>query len=462
MLAVDNQYPDEDATLDRIVSFTNSLEYGDLPRDVVREATVRVIDMAGALIAGFDGEACEQVRSLARTTSGGRATILGSADKTSLDMAAFANAVAARHVEMMDVYHFPGAFGGHPSDVVMPVFSAAEQAGRSGRDLIAAVVLAYEIFLRFSDMFRNRGFDDTNFASIAVSAATAKLMRLGREGIGNAVAMAAVPSVILRQVRADRITMWKVLAAGYAGRAGVFAAQMAQAGIEGPAQPFSGTGGWIAQVSRQPLELVEWGGKGEKFKILDTRLKNRPTAGETISSALAAEKLSNRIADLTAVKRIKADLYHRALDRAATGAHHWNPRSRDAADHSIPYVIAAALRDGRLTIGSFDDAHLADPVIRSLIASVEVAEDKTFTATYPHDHRTRLTVELADGTILQAESGGDADDISMSKTDDQVSEKFTALVEPHLGKSKTRALLQRLWALEAVDNVAELPPLLRL
>jgi len=453
---------DEDTTLDRIVSYTAALDPDDLPRDVAREATVRVIDMAGALVAGFDGEACRQVRGLAALAGDSGATILGTADRTSLDMAAFANAVAARHVEMMDVYHFPGAFGGHPSDVVMPVFSAAELTRRSGRDLIAALVLAYEIFLRFSDMFRNRGFDDTNFASIAVSAATARLMRLGRSEIGNAVAMAAVPSVILRQVRADRITMWKVLAAGYAGRAGAFAAQMAQAGIEGPARPFSGAGGWIAQVSRQPLELVEWGGKNERFKILDTRLKNRPTAGETISSALAAEKLSGRIRDLTAVRRIKAELYHRALDRAATGAHHWNPASRDAADHSVPYVIAAALRDGRLTIGSFDDAHLADPVIRSLIACVEVAENEAFTRTYPHDHRTRLTVELADGTSLQAESGGDADDISMPKTDDQVSEKFTALAEPRLGAARTEALLKRLWGLESVDDVAELPPLLRL
>ena len=69
------------------------------------------------------------------------------------------NGTTARYVEMNDVYHWPGSSGGHPSDVLTPVLAIAEYAHASGKDFLAAVVLAYEIYLRMSDAVRTPGFD---------------------------------------------------------------------------------------------------------------------------------------------------------------------------------------------------------------------------------------------------------------------------------------------------------------
>src|SRR3972149_1941733 len=92
------------------------------------------------------------------------ATVIGTRMKTTPDMAAFVNATTARYVEMNDAYHRPGVpNGGHPSDVLTPVLAAAEHAQASGREFIAGVALAYEVYLRVADRVRIPGFDYTNF-----------------------------------------------------------------------------------------------------------------------------------------------------------------------------------------------------------------------------------------------------------------------------------------------------------
>src|SRR6185503_8082700 len=215
------------------------LDYAALTPRAAHEATVRVIDTLTALAGGFDGEACVVARRMAaRVPDAEGATVYGTAMKTTPDLAAFANATAARYVELNDVYHWPGSAGGHPSDVVMPLMGVAEHARASGRDLIAAVVLAYEIYLRLSDAIGRTHFDCANFACLGVAAASGRLLKLTREQTGHAMSMAAVPNNILRRVRTGHLSMWKAVTAGHAGKAGVFAALLAREGMDGPPQPF--------------------------------------------------------------------------------------------------------------------------------------------------------------------------------------------------------------------------------
>ncbi|MES2563318.1 MAG: MmgE/PrpD family protein, partial [Pseudomonadota bacterium] len=106
----------------------------------------------------------------------------------------YANGTTARFAELTDMYHWPGSAYGHPSDVVAPLVSVAEVAHASGRDLISAVVLGYEIFCRFSDVFHNRGFDPSNFACIAIAMASGKLLGLSRSELSHCVALAVTPN----------------------------------------------------------------------------------------------------------------------------------------------------------------------------------------------------------------------------------------------------------------------------
>src|ERR1044071_6375388 len=113
------------------------LSYAALDPETIHAAKTRVIDTLGALIGGFGGEPCRMARDVAaRMPQSSGASVIGTSLKTSPDLAAFVNGTTARYVEMNDVYHWPGSSGGHPSDVLMPIFAAAEHARASGSDLI--------------------------------------------------------------------------------------------------------------------------------------------------------------------------------------------------------------------------------------------------------------------------------------------------------------------------------------
>ena len=186
------------------------------------------------------------------------ATILGTCIKTTVDMAALVNATTARYIKANDVYarYKPGYMHGHPSDVIMPLLGVAEHTHASGRECLTAIVLAYEIYLGLCDAVRNGGFDPAGFGCIAVAAGAGRLLGLNLEQLSHAIANAAVPNVMLKQVRTDHLTPWKAHAAGYAGKAGVFAAQLARAGAVGPHLPFEGESGWCAHVAGQRFSLT--------------------------------------------------------------------------------------------------------------------------------------------------------------------------------------------------------------
>ena len=451
-----------DGIQQRLTDYAAELRYDALPAAVVHAAKVRVIDTMAALVGGFDGDPCRIARRVgARMPDAEGATITGTTLKTTLDMAAFVNGTTARYVELNDVYHWPGSAGGHPSDVVMPVLGVAEHARASGRELLAAVVLAYEIYLRFSDAVGKGPFDCANYACLAVAVASAKLLGLSREQIAAAASMAVVPNNVLGQVRTGHLSMWKAVTAGHAGKAGVFAAMLAREGMNAPHLPFEGKSGWCDHVAGKRFLLDELGGRGTPFKILDTLIKPRSSCATTISSILAAEKvapaLKSRIGD---VQRVTVEVYETAKVGMATGEHHWNPDCRETADHSIPYVVAAALMDGKVTPRQFDDAHLKSPDLRALLAKIEVVVNDQFTKAYdrlPVEHHTRVCVVTRGGERLVGEAGGDKGDLSQPKTDAQIAEKFLGVTEEFLGPARARAAFERLFRLDDLDNAARIP-----
>jgi 2-methylcitrate dehydratase len=451
-----------DGLQQRLADYSAGLRYDELPAQVVHAAKVRVIDTLAALAGGFDGEPCAIARRMAaRMPDPDGATITGTDRKTALDMAAFVNATTARYVELNDVYHWPGSGGGHPSDVVMPILGVAEHARASGRELITAVVLAYEIYLRLSDAIGKRPFDCANYACLAVALASARLLGLPPAQIGSAASMAVVPNIVLRQVRTGHLSMWKAVTAGHAGKAGVFAAMLAREGMNAPYLPFEGSVGWCDHVAGKRFALDVLGGRGTPFKILDTLIKPRSSCATTISSILAAEKAATSLKGRTAdVQRVTVEVYETAKAGMGTGAHHWNPDCRETADHSIPYVVAAALMDGTVTPRQFDEAHLKSPALRALLAKIEVVANDEFTKAYdrlPVEHHTRVNVLMRGGERLVGEAGGDKGDLSQPKTDAQIAEKFLGVTAEFLGQARAQAALERLFRLDELENAARIP-----
>ncbi len=454
--------------VDRIQSqlsgYAARLRYEDLDADTIHTAKVRLIDTLGALIGGFFGEPCRAARDLAaRMPQVAGSSVIGTGIVTSPDMAAFVNGTTARYVEMNDVYHWPGSSGGHPSDVLTPVLGVAEYAHSTGTQLLNAVVLAYEVYLRMSDAVRTPGFDCANFCCMGAALGAGKLLGLSEEQLAECLSMAVVPNNALNQARTGHLSMWKAVAEGQSGRAGVFAALLAQAGLRGPHAPFEGKAGWCNHVAKRAFSLETFGGSGTPFKIRDTLIKPRASCATTISSILAAEKAAAKLARIDEIEKVSVEVYERAKAGMGTGEHHWNPDSRETADHSIPYVVAASLIDKRHTPASFGDTRLWDPQLRALLPKIEVVANDAFTAAYervPVLHQTRVTIVLYGGERLVGEAGGDKGDLSQPKTDAEIADKFRALAEGALGVKRTDTALDALWHVETMPDVAQIPRLL--
>jgi 2-methylcitrate dehydratase len=450
-----------DSLQQRLTRYASGFSYERLTPEAAHAAKVRIIDTLGALMSGFSGEPCRIARSVAaRMPQVDGATVIGTRLVTTPDMAAFVNGATVLHTEMTDVYHWPGGSGGHPSDVVAPMLACAEHVHASGRELIAAIVLAYELYLRFNDGFKNPGFDHANFCSIATATAASRLLGLAPAQISHAISMAVVPNNALRVTRAGHQSMWKTGAAAQAARAGLFAALLARAGMEGPHLPFEGKAGWCEHVALTRYALDELGGDGTRFKILDTSIKMRPASAFAITAILAAEQLAP-VTQPEDVEKITVEMYKKAKDGIGTGEHLWHPDTRVVADHSAPYMVAAALVGGRFTAQAFDEAHLRSPAIRALMRKIEVVENPQFTEDFnrlPVQQRARITIVTANGERRTAMAGEGSNDLATPKTDTQIEEKFSELTEELLGARRVRAILGELWNLEQLGDAGAIAP----
>jgi len=448
-----------DGVQERLVEYAGAITAERIPRASIDAAALRIIDTLGALIGGFSDEGCGRARALAAgTPHAGGATVIGTRLKTALDMAAFVNATTARCAEITDTYHAHGSAGGHPSDMITPLLAVAEHMHSSGRDFITAVVLAYEVYLRFSDVFPNRDFDHTNFCAIGTAVAAGTLFKLSPAQLRQCIAMAAVPNVSLRQARMGHQTIWRAAASGQAGRAGVFAAQLARAGLEGASMPFEGKAGWCDHVARKRLVLPEI--DFANLKIGQSRFKYRPSSGNTIACLFAAEQIAP-LHDVAAVERVIVETYRKALEAGGIGEHNTNPTSRESADHSIPYLVAATLLDGMVTPRSFVEAKLWNPLLRELMRKIEVVEDPQLSARSEHESRyglARVHVVNRNGDRLSGDAGAPKAGRHEQTEREMICEKFRMLAIDCLDAARVDSILTRLLAMDSVADVATIPP----
>lgn len=461
-----------DSVQQKLVDYAMALTYDRLPAQAVHDAKIRIVDTLGALVGGFFDEPSRLARAMAADVPvAGGVSVLGTRYRTTPDLAAFVNSTTSRSVEMNDVAHRHGGRNGHPSDVVAPILGVGEYVHASGKDVVAAVVLAYEVYLRFAESISTPAFDATNFCCLGTAIASGRLLGLDRAQLAQCIAMAVIPNNALNQTRTGQLSMWKAVASGQSSRAGVFAALLARRGMEGPNQPFEGKNGWCNHVAKTALALPTWGGPGVSFRIGDTVIKPRAACFHTLAPILSAEKAASKLAGrVRDIASVKVEIYkaaERATSNVTTGDKMqnpwWNPQSRETADHSVPYCVAAALFDGTVNKDSFDDAHLWNPDLRALLAKIDMEENDEFTAGYagwPVRHRTRVTVVLANGERIVGESGGEHGDLGDAKSEAEISAKFRLLAEPVLGPKQVDRALDALWKIECMDDVAVIPPLL--
>jgi 2-methylcitrate dehydratase len=439
----------------RLAEYASQLRFEDLPAPVVHEAKRRFIDSFATAVGAMDGDAYPIARRCAqRVLSDPGAGLLGGG-RSNTEWATFVNGLLIRYLDYNDTYL--SLEPAHPSDNLAPVLAVGEMAGSDGRELITAAVLAYEIQCRLCDAasLRQSGWDHVTYGAISSAMAACKLLRLDPAKTTHAIGMAGVANTALRQTRAGELSMWKGCAFANAARNGVFAALLATEGMTGPAPIFEGEVGFMKLLTGS-FELAPMGGGGRPFMITETYIKFWPAEYHSQSAIDAALQLRPEVADVRQVKAIDIHTFNAAVDIIGKDPEKWRPRTRETADHSLPYCTAVALADGDVTLAQFEPSRFSDPALLDLVAKVKVHRDVELNKRYPAGIPNRVTVTMADGRKLVREVEFPRGHARNPMTDAEVEHKFRTLVEPRYGKERASRVLSTCWELEKLKKAGEL------
>ena len=440
-----------DRTTELLSSYACNLSYEDLPPEVIHQVKRTVADTLGCAVGGYLSEPAKVARKLAGDiTSGTPSRILGTNDYSSLDMAGFANGVMVRYLDCNDSYFSPG--GGHPSDMIPAALAVADSAEADGKTLITAIALAYEAFCRIADQVPDNQWDQGIFSVIGAACAAGKVLGLDEEQMGHAISLAAVPNVPLRVTRMGELSMWKGCAAAAATRSGVFAAQLAAEGMTGPFEPFEGRKGLWEQAIGYPVEIEALGGEDSPFRILNTIFKFYPSQIHTQAPIDLAIQLHEKVQP-DDIASIKIQSYNSAVSSASTEPEKWDPKTRETADHSIPFLTAVGLRDGAVTPATFAPDRIADAGLRTIINKMRIDENPEFTERYPEQYNCRIEVIKSNGQTEVASTSYPKGHGKNPLSDAEVDAKFRRLACPTVTEQQCEQALELIWSLENLPNL---------
>jgi 2-methylcitrate dehydratase len=439
-----------DPILASLAEFSSTLSFRDLPGPAVAAAKDRLVDSVGCAIAAHDCDAAEIGRSLAgpaaRPELAGR--ILTSKRTAAADDAAFVNTCMIRKLDLNDIIQ-----GGHPSDMLGALLAVAPQIGASGERLITAMLVSYEVLIRLlKGGLRERGWDQGFGVSVGAAAGVSNLMGLSRAATEHAIAITAVANVPMRATRAGQLSMWKGAATAYAVRNAVYGVQLAAAGMTGPEAPFTGRHG-LADLITGTLELTPFGTEAKDFLIPSVYLKYWPVAYSLSPVIWAGIELRKQVA-AEALESVEVRTYAFSVMESGSEPGKWDPRTRETADHSIPYVLARTLLHGVVDEDAFAPASYLDPSIRPLMKSITVRVDDG------------IEKEVQSGTVhvrlIAKDRSGKSYEVNVVNpvghdknpfTPAQVAAKFRRLCEPALGKRRTTTALNAWQNIETATDV---------
>lgn len=439
-----------DKTTETLARYATTLKYQDLTLSAIHAAKRRIIDTFACAMGGYTSEPSQIARRLAANTSATPAArTLVDSRPTSPEMAAFANTVMVRYLDANDTYQGANGSGGHPSDMMGALLAAGEVAGSSGKDLLLAMVAGYETYGAMADevALSDIGWDQGTFIAPAATAGAGKLLGLSFEQMADALAIVVTANVPTRQTRAGELSMWKGVATAHAGKAALFAAQLAKQGMTGPTAAFEGHHGLWQQVTGS-FKLASLGSTPSAVE----RGNFKYFAAEAHSQApiWMAFSLREKV-KLEEIEAINVRIYQFAYDEIGSGPAKWDPKTRETADHSLPYILASALQDGRITPETFEPARYLDPAIRPLMKKVHINVNPAFKR---EDLMSEMEVLTKSGQRVVERAILPKGHAKNPMTDADVEQKFRDLSAGVLSAEQAATALKELWRIDEGPSVA--------
>jgi 2-methylcitrate dehydratase len=436
-----------------------SLEYDQIDERAVHEARRYLLDSLGCALGGYRREDARHALAVLDEIAGsGPATLIGSGRKTDVVSASLANALMVRAMDYNDIYWQQDP--SHPSDIMPAALACTERQNSGGKELIVGIILGHEFEMRLCEAafpgIRERGWHHATLTAFVSPIVAGRMLRLDWEKIQHAIGISASHHATLGAVTAGKLTMMKNTVDPMATQAGVMAALLAEQGYSGPEHVIDGKEG-----------LVHCFGPEWKLEVLTDRLGDSWRIERCGMKAYPTEALTH--APISAVLKIVGEhdlqpdqietVHIRSLDRAAdilADPTKYDPRSKETADHSLPYVIAAAIVDRQVTPAQFEMGKIMDPKIRGQLNKVEVVADPDIEAVFPELQRVIVSIRTTDEREFKEQLDYPKGDPRNPLTDGEIEEKFDALAAPVLSAGGRARLKDAVWGLEKLDSVGDL------
>lgn len=427
----------------QIAEFAVNLKYEDLPKEVILEVKRYLYDSIGCAYGGYHTKDVNILRDIYKEMGGtDQSTLIGFGDKLPAVNATLVNSLMIRALDFNDIYWKEDP--SHPSDIIPAALSLAEMTGASMKDVIVAIVLAYEFEQRMCEFavpgVRERKWHHATLTQFVSPVVAGKILGLTVDQMVNAIGISGCHNHTIGCPTAGKLTMMKNTVDPMATQAGVFAALMAQKGYSGTEAVFEGKEG-LMDVFGPDWNLEKLlGGLGEKYKILECSMKAFPTEALTHTHITATLKVvtTNNIT-YDQIESVTLTTIARACD-ILFDPHKYRPESRETADHSLPYCIAAALVDHKITTQSFSDEKMKDPAIWEVIDKIKGEASIEFEKMFPAKQPSKVVVKTKDGKefseYLEYPKGDPREPMTM----EDLENKFNALSAKLLSVEKQKAV----------------------
>jgi 2-methylcitrate dehydratase len=443
----------------RMAHWAAGLEYKHLSKDAVYQAKRFLLDSVGCALGGYQQHDVKIALEVLDEIAGrGPATVIGTGNKIDVVSASLANALMIRCMDYNDIYWKQDP--SHPSDIFPAALACCERAKSDGKELMVGLVLGHEFEMRFCEAafpgIRERGWHHATLTAFVSPIVAGRALHLDWEQIQHAIGISASRHATLGAVTAGKLTMMKNTVDPMATQSGVLAALMAEKGYTGPEHVVDGKEGLTHCFGPDwKLELLT-DGLGESWRITQCGMKAFPTEALThtpISATLDLVKQNDLKPEQ--VQQVQIRSLARAADILSDPSK-YDPRSKETADHSLPYVIAAALVDRQVTPAQFTMEKIMNPAIRAQLKKIEVVADPEIEKVFPALQRVIVNITTKDGRTFTTQLDYPKGDPRNPLTDTEIEEKFTALAEGVLSKSAQQKLKDAIWNLEKTGSVSKL------
>jgi 2-methylcitrate dehydratase len=440
------------------------VKFSDLSPEAVHQSKRFLLDSVGCALGGFrQHDVALALRVLDEVAAPGPATVIGSGKKMDVVHAAFANALMIRCMDYNDIYWKQDP--SHPTDIFPAALACSERAKSDGKELMVGLVLGHEFEMRLCEAafpgIRERGWHHATFTALVSPIVAGRMLHLPWEQIQHAIGISASARACFGAVTAGKLTMMKNTVSPMGTESGVLAALLAGEGYTGPEHIIDGKEGLVHVFGPEWKLNLLTEGLGESWRITQCGMKFFPT--EALTHAPISATL-----DLIKEHDLKpeqiAKVHIRSLARAAdilADPSKYDPRSKETADHSLPYCIAAAIVDRQVTPAQFTSEKINDPQVRAQLRKVEVVADPEIERVFPALQRVAVTITTTDGKAFSKQLDYPKGDPRNPLSDLEVEEKFAALADGVIGKPRQQRVRDAIWNLEKSGSVAQLMELLK-